>query len=75
MKKRLGLLIALILLSSLVILPHATVKAQSKTIIVPDNYTTITAAIGNATNGDTILVRSGTYNEQSLEMNKTIINW
>jgi hypothetical protein len=28
---------------------------------VPDNYPTLTAAIGNATNGDTILVRSGTY--------------
>ena len=71
-KKRLGLLIALILLSSLVMLPHATVKAQSKTIIVPDNYPTITDAIGNATNGETILVRSGTYNERTLETNKTI---
>jgi nitrous oxidase accessory protein len=72
MKKRLGLLIALILLSSLVILPHATVKAQSKTIIVPDDYPTITAAIGNATNGDTILVRSGTYQEHTLIINKTL---
>ena len=47
-------------------------KAQVTTIIVPDDYPTITAAIGNATNGDTILVRSGTYNEQSLETNETI---
>ena len=53
-------------------LPNATVKAQSKTIIVPDDYPTIAAAIGNATNGDTVLVRSGTYLEHSLVINKTI---
>ena len=38
-------------------------KAQSKTLIVPDNYPTIGTAIGNATRGDTILVRAGTYFE------------
>ncbi len=39
------------------------VKADSKTIIVPDDYPTISAAIGNATPGDTILVKPGTYYE------------
>src|SRR5208283_4007029 len=72
MKKHLAILIALIFLTSLVMLPQSTVKAQSKTIIVPDNYQTITAAISNATNGDTIFVRSGTYNEQMLDINKSV---
>ncbi len=49
-----------------------SVKAEHRTIIVPDNYRAITDAVGNATNGDTILVRSGIYNEQSLKTNKTI---
>jgi nitrous oxidase accessory protein NosD len=39
------------------------VNANSKTIIVPDNYATIGAAIGNASRGDTILVKKGTYQE------------
>jgi len=38
-------------------------KAQSTTLIVPDNFPTISAAIGNATQGDTILVKPGTYYE------------
>ena len=49
--------------------------AQSKTIIVPDGYLTIASAIGNATNGDTILVRSGTYEgpiNSTLVINKSL---
>ena len=38
-------------------------KANGGTIIVPDDYPTIQYAIDNATSGDTIYVRSGTYNE------------
>ncbi|HTY74562.1 MAG TPA: NosD domain-containing protein, partial [Candidatus Nanoarchaeia archaeon] len=43
----------------------------SKTLIVPDEYPTITAAIANASQGDTILVKSGTYFENPI-INKTI---
>ena len=39
-----------------------TVKA-SKTIVVPQDYPTISAAIGNALAGDTILVKKGEYHE------------
>ncbi len=43
---------------------HST-KAISRTIVVPDDYPTITAAIANATAGDIILVKTGTYSEQT----------
>jgi len=38
----------------------------TKTIIVPVDYPSITDAIGNASAGDTILVRSGTYFENPI---------
>jgi nitrous oxidase accessory protein NosD len=61
--KTLALVLALIflILTPLVILQPVTVKAQSKTIVVPDNYPTIQAAIDNAISGDTIYVKQGTY--------------
>ena len=48
------------------------VKAEPKTIVVPDDYFTITAAIGNASEGDTVFVKKGTYEEHSLVINKTL---
>jgi len=70
MRKNVALLFVLVLtLSSISFLP---VKAESKTIVVPDDYSTIASAIGNATDGDTILIRSGTYLEHSLSINKTL---
>jgi hypothetical protein len=50
----------------------SSVKAGSNTIVVPDDYPTIHAAIGNATDGDTIFVRPGTYEETPLKANKTL---
>ena len=70
--KTFALLLILLFLMSLVLLPPSTVKAQNKTIVVPEDYPTITTAIGNATNGDTIFVKSGTYFESSLVINKTV---
>jgi parallel beta-helix repeat protein len=37
------------------------VKAEPRTITVPDDYPTIQAAINNANAGDTVFVRAGTY--------------
>lgn len=45
--------------------------AGSKTIVVPDDYSTIGAAVGNASQGDTILVKSGTYHE-NVAVNKPL---
>ena len=70
--KTLALLLVIVFVASVVIFHPVTVKASSsRTITVPDDYPTIQAAIDNASAGDTILVRSGNYN-QSLTINKTI---
>jgi parallel beta-helix repeat protein len=48
------------------------VNAGSRTLVVPDDYSTISSAIGNATDGDTILVKKGTYEEKTLEISKPL---
>jgi nitrous oxidase accessory protein len=62
--------LALFFLTASCLIAPLPANAGAKTIVVPDDYPTITAAIGNATNGDTILVREGTYEEP---INQTII--
>jgi len=48
--------------------------ASSKTIWVPDNYTKIQWAVGNATSGETIFVRAGIYNERvTIDKSLTLI--
>ena len=47
------------------------VRAQNKTIIVPNDYPTIQAAIDHANAGDVVFVRHGLYNE-TLTINKSI---
>jgi hypothetical protein len=75
LSKSLALLLVLVFMSSLVMLQPATVKAQTKTITVPDDYQNVASAIGNSTDGDTILIKPGTYegqNDQSLIITKSI---
>lgn len=64
------LLVALFLLSLCLLLP-STIKTQSKTIVVPNDYTTIQSAINHANNGDTVFVKKGYYPE-TLVVNKSI---
>ncbi len=52
--------------------PFLLVKAESTAIVVPDNYSTIRAAIGNATAGDTIVVKNGTYDEPAWQIDKPL---
>ncbi len=74
MSKNVALLLVLILaapggLSAL------RVTAGSRIIMVPDDYPTIAAGIGNAFDGDTIFVKTGRYEgsrNQTLFINKTI---
>ncbi|PVX23662.1 MAG: hypothetical protein CW716_11635 [Candidatus Bathyarchaeum sp.] len=44
----------------------AIVRAEPRTIVVPDDYSTIGWAVGNASEGDTIFVKEGTYREALL---------
>jgi len=48
------------------------VVAASRTIVVPDDYATISAAIASAEDGDTIFVKRGNYQEKTLEIAKTL---
>ena len=56
-------LIALILMSSIFTVVILKAYALPKTLIVPDNYATIQAAIDHANAGDTVFVKKGIYNE------------
>ncbi len=60
-----------LLLSLSTIVQVGDVKAQSKTIVVPTDYSTIQGAINAAGDGDTVFVKRGIYNE-TLVLNKTI---
>ena len=72
MKKTTALLLALAFLTASCVISPLPVKAGSRTLVVPDDYPTIAAAIGNATQGDTVFVKKGTYEEHSLVINETI---
>ena len=66
------LLLAIALLAATCIATPLPANAASRTIVVPDDYSSITDAISHAVNGDTILVKAGTYHEPSLVIDKPI---
>lgn len=65
-----------VLCFALTVFPKDTVvKAQPNTIVVPTDYSTIALAISAASNEDTILVKSGTYDgniKETLVIDKTL---
>lgn len=61
MNKRLFLVLLLVSLAFSGTIAVSRSRASAKTIIVPDDFATIKDAVGNATAGDTVVVRSGTY--------------
>jgi nitrous oxidase accessory protein len=75
MRKSIALLLVLVFLIASCVTMSLPVNAGSKTIVVPDDYPTIAAAVGNATDGDTIFVKKGIYEgpiNQTLVINKSI---
>ncbi len=72
MKKIACLGLAFVSLVALCIINFEPVGAAQTAIVVPDDYPTIQTAIGNATAGDTVQVKKGTYHEHSLVINKTL---
>ncbi|MFB3890252.1 MAG: nitrous oxide reductase family maturation protein NosD [Candidatus Bathyarchaeia archaeon] len=71
MKKPVVLLLVSLTLLSICSVAAVPVRANPRTIIVPVDYTRIQWAIGNATDGDTIQVRAGTYLE-NIAVDKSI---
>jgi parallel beta-helix repeat protein len=64
-------IVVLLLLSSIIFVSLPQIKAESKTIVVPDDFSKIQEAIGFSSEGDMIFVKSGTYHE-NLVINKSI---
>jgi nitrous oxidase accessory protein len=71
MRKSIISLLILVLFVS-VIVTFFAVKAQARIIIVPDDYPTIADALHAAADGDSVFVKRGTYEEDSLVINKTL---
>ena len=71
MNKTFTMLVVLFFVAASCRVMPLSVKAESKTIVVPDDYPTIQAAIDNATDGDTIFVKKGVYVENPV-VNKSI---
>ncbi len=68
-----SILILLLLMGSICISGTAHNEQDTKsTIWVPDTFATIQAAVDNASNGDTIIVRDGYYIENIYLHNKTV---
>jgi parallel beta-helix repeat protein len=61
MRKSATLLLILVFIIASNIATPLPVKAEPKTIVVPDDYPTIQEAIDNASPGDTVYVKKGTY--------------
>jgi hypothetical protein len=47
-------------------------NAEPRTIVVPDDFQTITAAVGSAANGDTIYVKKGTCTQDTIVIGKAV---
>ena len=63
-KKRTAFIVLLILILVIISMSYVKiVKAVSRTIVVPNDYSRIQDAIDNAVEGDTIFLKSGVYDE------------
>lgn len=72
MHKSVILLLAIVFLTTSNIVTYLPVKAETKTIVVPDDYSTIQEAIDIASAGDTVFVKKGIYNVHSIGITKLI---
>ena len=71
-KKLVLLMILIIALVGMLTLTFDVHQAEARTIVVPDDYPMIQQAVNAAVNGDTILVRAGTYSEDIVINSKSI---
>jgi parallel beta-helix repeat protein len=68
-----GIILALLLTCLFTLLLRLQIgRAQPSTITVPDDYATIQEAVNHASDGDTVFVKSGTYRENGIAVDKSI---
>ncbi|MCW3983857.1 MAG: hypothetical protein NWE96_07655 [Candidatus Bathyarchaeota archaeon] len=72
MTKRAFSIILLLLITSSIITFLPVKATGARTLVVPDSYPSISSAIANATDGDTVYVKRGTYTEYQLTITKSI---
>ena len=71
MKREMGKFVFPVFASFLILTAFAS-ASEAKTIYVPDDYEKIQWAVDNASAGDTIIVRDGTYYENVIICKKSI---
>ncbi len=71
MRKSAALLLILAILLAFCMHVPFPVNADSRTLVVPDDYASIQEAINNAADGDTIFVKKGIYHE-NVVINKSL---
>ncbi len=64
LRSRVRILLGLVLLVLGMVLVATPARAAERTLLVPQDYPTIQAAVDDSAEGDTILVDRGVYNEQ-----------
>jgi nitrous oxidase accessory protein NosD len=64
LRKIITLALIFVSLTSLCSVAFQSTRANPRTLVVPDDYSTIQAAVDNATAGDTVFVKKGTYREE-----------
>jgi parallel beta-helix repeat protein len=63
--------LALLLVLCFVVVSIPAAEAESRTVVVPDDYASIQEAVDNSVDGNVVLVKRGTYNG-SVSINKRI---
>jgi hypothetical protein len=75
MSKSIFLLLVMVFWAASCFAVSVPVKAEARIIVVPDDYPEIEAAIANASSGDTVFVKEGTYEgpiNQTIVIDKTL---
>jgi hypothetical protein len=70
--RSIALLLVFVFFIASYLVVFSPVKAEAQRKNVPSDYPTIASALENANDGDTIFVRKGTYEENTLVINKSI---
>jgi len=70
-KMRKEVLVEMLFCTAILFLCAFISSASASTLYVPDDYSTIQAAVDGASDGDTIIVRDGTYVE-NVDVNKSV---